>query len=448
MSYANTRKVKREKKESENMLKNLFITIHHYDKQFFEDMNKIHDPRSQAYITYPLEVMITTRILAYCCHIQSMAEMNDDFNQASVIKNVSEICGVKLENLPHGDTINDLFSRLDIKGLRVFLTSIVKKMIQSRFFEKYRYEDTYYQLVIDGTQLYSYDKDHIEKSLTRTHEDGHKTYHTQSLTAYFVIGDGLMVPVDFEIMENEKENATKQDCEIKAAKRLLKRIKQTYPRLNIILSGDALYACEQIIEQCEEYHWKYIIRLKEGRIQSLYREFQELKTGKYVETMKDKIVKRKEVMIVKNYWYVNELIYANHEMNIVEIEEQEEERTINFMFITNIDLDEKNVREIVKLGRKRWKIENKGFNDEKNHGYGLTHAYSYHENAVKCHYIMLLISHLFMQLLEHYLKTIDLREKIKTIGKELKEALRFAHLNAKDYVEILSPRQIRQEVSY
>lgn len=153
-------------------------------------------------------------------------------------------CG--LGNLPHGDTINDLFSRLDIKGLRAYLTSIVKKMIQSRFFERYRFEDTCYQLVIDGTQLYSYDKDHIKKSLTRMHEDGHKTYHTQSLTAYLVIGDGLMVPVDFEIMENEKENATKQDCEMKAAKRLLERIKQTFPRLNIILCGDALYACEQI----------------------------------------------------------------------------------------------------------------------------------------------------------------------------------------------------------
>lgn len=97
MSYANTRKAKREKKKSENMLKNLFITIHHYDKQFFEDMNKIHDPRCQVYITYPLEVMIVTRMLAYCCHIQSMAEMKDDFNKASVIKNVSEICGVDLE---------------------------------------------------------------------------------------------------------------------------------------------------------------------------------------------------------------------------------------------------------------------------------------------------------------------------------------------------------------
>ncbi|MEG0093615.1 MAG: hypothetical protein RR945_06025 [Erysipelotrichaceae bacterium] len=73
------------------MLKNLFFTIHHYDKDFFKNMNTVYDSRCQDYITYPLEVMITTRILANCCHIQSMSEMNDDFNLEGVIENVSDI---------------------------------------------------------------------------------------------------------------------------------------------------------------------------------------------------------------------------------------------------------------------------------------------------------------------------------------------------------------------
>lgn len=443
-----TRTEKRKMKEADNMLKNLFVTMHHYDKDFFKAMKDINDPRNQAYITYPLEVMLVTRILAFCCHIQSMAEMNDDFNHDCVIKNISDICGIRLKNLPHGDTMNDLLKRLDIDKLRIFLSTIVKRMINRRFFEKYRYDNTYYQLVIDGTQLYSYNQNHIEKSLTRTHEDGHKTYHTQSLTAYMIIGERLMVPIDFEIIENEEENATKQDCEIKASKRLLKRIKKTYPRLHIMLSADALYACEPIVEICEKYGWKYIIRVKEGRIASLIQEFEELKAGKYLETMEMKAIKHGVIKETKKYWYGNALVYDNHEMSIAEIAVQKEERTINFMFITNINLNEKNVSEIIKTGRKRWKIENKGFNDEKNHGYGLRHAYSYDENAVKCHYMFLLISHLFMQLLEHYIETKGLKEKIKTIGKEIKEALRFAHLNAKDYVEILRPRQIRQEVPY
>lgn len=56
------------------------------------------------------------------------------------------------------------------------------------------------------------------------------------------------------------------------------------------------------------------------------------------------------------------------------------------------------------MGRKRWKIENKVFNDLKNYGYYLKHAFSYDENAVKVHLAIVLISHLIMRLVEHYQK--------------------------------------------
>lgn len=113
-----------------------------------------------------------------------------------------------------------------------------------------------------------------------------------------------MLPIDFEMIENEKEDTPKQDCEINAAKRLLKRIKKAYPRLKLILSADALYACKPIIDICEAYHRKYVIRLKEGRIGSLMQEFSELKAGKYTEKESAKVYKNKGIIIEKNYEYV------------------------------------------------------------------------------------------------------------------------------------------------
>lgn len=430
------------------MLENLLVVIHHYDKHLFDDMKAIKDPRCQSYITYPLEVMVIVRILAYCCHIQSMAEMNDDFNSENAIRNVSKICGVQLSSLPHGDTINDLFKRLNIDGLRTFLTTIVKRMIRSRFFENCRFQNTYYQLVIDGTQFYLFDKKHIEKSLTRTHEDGSKTYHTQSLTAYLMVGEKLMVPVDFEMIENEKEDTSKQDCELKAAKRLLARIKRNYPRLQILLSADALYANKTIMRICREYNWRYIIRFKRGRIGTLMEEFDEHKAGNYAETFTEKIVKHKQRLIERNYSYVNGLNHEGNRLSLIELCIKEKEKTTNFHFITDMEITKKNAGTIVSTGRKRWKIENKGFNDEKNHGYGLGHAYSYDSNAIKCHYVFLLISHLFMQLLEHYLETKDEKEKIKTIGKEIKEAFRQIVLNANGRIGNPKPIQVRKEISY
>lgn len=377
-----------------------------------------------------------------------MAEMNEDFNQDNVIRNIAEICGCELENLPHGDTINLLFKRLDVQEIKNLITNLVKRMIENRSLERYRVFDNSYQLIIDGTQLYCFHQEHVKNSLTRTHSDGTTSYHTQVLAAYLMIGNNLIVPVDFEMMENEETNTKKQDCEINAAKRLLRRLKKTYPRLRIVLSADALYAKSTIINLCKRNRWHYIIRFKRGCIENIFEEYEEHKANGYAQSCSEEIVKNKKTVIKRKYTYVNELEYDGKKVNLAEMEEIRGDKRIDFIFMTDIKINGQNIKEIIQVGRKRWKIENKGFNDEKHHGFAMEHAYSYHENAVKCHYALMLIAHLIMQLLEHYMKTQDNAKKIMEIGKEIKEALRYAHLNAQDYVEILKPFQIRQEIPY
>jgi hypothetical protein len=51
-------------------------------------------------------------------------------------------------------------------------------------------------------------------------------------------------------------------------------------------------------------------------------------------------------------------------------------------------------------GRVRWKIENEGFNVQKNGGFALAHAYSQDETAGKIFYFLLQIAHMIFQLVE------------------------------------------------
>ena len=51
-------------------------------------------------------------------------------------------------------------------------------------------------------------------------------------------------------------------------------------------------------------------------------------------------------------------------------------------------------------GRCRWKIENEGFNVQKNNGFNLEHAYSTGDWQIKNFYILLQIAHLILQLVE------------------------------------------------
>ncbi len=46
-----------------------------------------------------------------------------------------------------------------------------------------------------------------------------------------MLSDKIVISLDTEFIENENEDVSKQDCEITAAKRLLKRVAKDYPRL-------------------------------------------------------------------------------------------------------------------------------------------------------------------------------------------------------------------------
>ncbi len=101
-----------------------------------------------------------------------------------------------------------------------------------------------------------------------------------------------------------------------------------------------------------------------------------------------------------------------------------------FCYVTNIKITDYNYRKMMETGRKRWKIENKGFNDLANHGYHMKHAYSYDENAIKGLYAIMLMSHLIMQLLEMYERNEGRFKTIKQLDEEIKETLRNKVLSA------------------
>ena len=72
-----------------------------------------------------------------------------------------------------------------------------------------------------------------------------------------------------------------------------------------------------------------------------------------------------------------------------------------FEYVTNIMPDKENASELCSGGRLRWKIENEGFNTQKNDGYELEHKYcrkSY--NGLQNYYSLLQIAHAINQLIE------------------------------------------------
>lgn len=181
----------------------------------------------------------------------------------------------------------------------------------------------------------------------------------------------------------------------------------------IIISADALYCVEPVIEVCRENKWEYIIRLKEERQKLLGEEIKYWNEIKYGE------------------------IHRQKQGNVIKYYDKKEDKTIEFLWITSFKITERNKKEIEYFGRQRWKIENEGFNMQKNGTFDIEHIYSMNYNAMKAHYFFIQFAHTIRQLLEKGLKYIsELKMSIKEVSAAITQILTNINTNLTEHRKI------------
>ena len=116
---------------------------------------------------------------------------------------------------------------------------------------------------------------------------------------------------------------------------------------------------------------------------------------------------------------------------------KEKEQIVKFMWVTNIEITRKKLEELINVGRKRWKIENEGFNNQKNGIYQIEHLNSRNSNAMKNHYLLTQIADILMQL---YLNCDEIvkkvKESIKNTSSGLLESFRIHIITEEDVLYI------------
>ena len=241
------RKQRRELRKDKNLVKELYSIVIKYFPELFDKFSELTDIRNKSYITYDIKTICVTRLFGLLCGLTSMTSITDNFNTEYAIKNFSDICNTKLNELPYWETIQDVFINLDINELRNIQKYIVKALMRSKMFDKYKFNNAF-QLLFDGTGLSNHDYNLNDNCLIRKSKDGKISYYKYVLECKLVAGS-IVISLDSEFIENEKmltENE-KQDCETNAFKRMIKRIKKNYPKYTFIITGDALYATIPII---------------------------------------------------------------------------------------------------------------------------------------------------------------------------------------------------------
>lgn len=406
------RKERRKLKKDKDLIKELYSIIVKYLPKLLDMFENLTDIRNKSYVTYKMKTICVTRLFALLCGLTTMTDISsNDFNSDNCIKNLSKICGQNLEEIPYWETIQDVFITINTNELRNIQKYIVKALIRSKMFDKYRFNGSF-QLLFDGTGLSNHDYNLNNNCLIRKHRDGKISYYKYVLECKLVVGN-IIISLDSEFIENEKmlTDKQKQDCETNAFKRMIKRIKKNYPKYKFIITGDGLYATTPIIKICRKYKWNYIFNLKPDRLKEINEAFEDNINYQNETTHKD-------------YYLSTNIKYKGIVLSAFKYIETKKKKTTTFRYISDLEIKDSNIKEIVSMGRKRWKIENEGFYTQKHRTFNISHLNSRNDTAMKNHYFFIQFAHTIRQLLEQgNLLTKSLKLKIKEVSRLLLNTL-------------------------
>jgi len=364
----------------------------------------VTDPRDREKIVYPLASLVFAGVMMFLFQLRARRQVGLLLRNGPSAAKFEALFGVP--SFPHGDTLDAVFSDLAGDEVQAVVTGMTETLIRKKVLYAYRLLGIYFVVAIDGTGTLRYGQRHCPHCLTRT-QNGKTVYYHPVLEAKLITANGFAFSLMSEFIENPKEKATKQDCELKAFYRLAERLKAKLPQLPLLLAMDGLFAGGPTFDLCRRYGWKYMIVLKDDDLPFVNAEFEALSSVQPENRLVWRTGKRAEITQVLRW--VDDIAYADsrkkeHALSVIECVEtkpgREGQTTTKFKWVTTCPVSSKNVIALANEGgRLRWKIENEGFNVQKKGGYELEHAYTNNPNSAKIFYLLLQVAHLLAQLL-------------------------------------------------
>lgn len=295
-----------------------------------------------------------------------------------------------IDSIPRDTQLRDILDQTPIDKLEFVFSDYLHQLQRNKYLEQYQFLDGRYLIPIDGSQYFSSEKVCCPCCLTKKFK-GKIRYHHQILQAVIVHPDMKQVlPLAPEPVQN-KDGSTKQDCEINAGKRILSKIKRSHPKIKAIVTADGLYSKQPFIDELKEYGMSYILVAKPTDHKILFEWVDELSgLGDAGELELTDLKKKRYAYKWINKVPLNGSANAD-EVNFFQFKIINKAGKVTFKntWVTDIQITKGNIRDLVKGGRARWKIENETFNTLKNQGYHIEHNYGHGKKNLSMTFFML-----------------------------------------------------------
>ena len=246
-------------------------------------------------------------ILSFVFQMASRRQANREMSLPMFKQNL-KLLFPELEDLPHSDTLMRLLERIDVAQVEGAQLDLVKSLIRKKKFYRYLI-DGRYPIAVDGTQKFSRDYLWSEECLQRHvgKADGDQMqYYVYVLEASLAFSNGMTIPLISEFLSyrDGDTDTDKQDCELKAFKRLAERLKSEFKRLPIMLLLDGLYPNGPVLEICGSNHWDFMIVLQDGSLSSVWEEYDGL-----IKLLPENRYQQKWVNRRQQFRWVNDIEY-------------------------------------------------------------------------------------------------------------------------------------------
>ena len=286
-------------------------------------------------------------------------------------------------------------------------------------------------IALDGSEYFNSCSIGCRNCLTRKRSNG-KTENYHAFLGAFIVAPNQQtaLPLPPEIIRPQ-DGAAKQDCEINAGLRWMKRIggRREIRRLRPVFLGDALFACQPFCDAVFAAGGNFILTVKPGKHKALHEHVAGRdRLEKRRTTVRGK---RKKAALDHRWRWVDDVPVRGGDGAMkgtwIEYERTDREtgKTFRTARFTDLEVDRDNVEEFIECGRTRWKVENEGFNILKNHGYHMEHNFGHgKENLASVLLVFNLLAFAVHAACRLHVKAWQAARKAWGTGRRFFEALR------------------------
>jgi hypothetical protein len=305
-----------------------------------------------------------------------------------------------VQDIPSDAVLRKTIDLVDTENIHSCFAILLQHLQRGKQLVPYQLESGHYLIAVDGSQYFSSQSVHCPSCLTTK---GKKLRYSHQILQAVMLHPDMRQVIPFAPESIVKADGdVKNDCERSAGKRLIAKIRAVHPKLKIMITGDGLYSNQPFIDALKTHAMAFVLVAKPTDHKVLFQWVEELDALGGVQHLRFVDPKGRG----HHYRWVNQVpLNGSCDADQVNFFEYwltvDHKVTYHNSWVSDQTISKKNIIELVKAGRSRWKIENETFNTLKNQGYHIEHNFGHgQQNLSNNFFVLNLLAFFIHQILE------------------------------------------------